>query len=64
MVLARRGHGLGTQVLRLLQDEARERGVPLRLSVHTANPARRLYTRLGFVASPRDPGRVFMVWNS
>jgi len=43
------GKGVGTALLRALVAEARAAGASLRLSVHRANPARRLYERLGFV---------------
>ncbi len=55
------GRGLGAAVMRQLLDEARSRGVPLRLSVYRTNPARRLYARLGFLETPRDELRVLMV---
>jgi ribosomal protein S18 acetylase RimI-like enzyme len=45
---AHRGSGLGTTLLRALQQEATAAGMPLRLSVARDNPARRLYARLGF----------------
>ncbi|HEX5747398.1 MAG TPA: GNAT family N-acetyltransferase [Archangium sp.] len=45
---AYRGSGLGTSVLRALQEEALAAGKPLRLHVLRNNPALRLYTRLGF----------------
>ncbi|WP_235217094.1 GNAT family N-acetyltransferase [Archangium violaceum] len=45
---AYRGSGLGTSVLRALQEEAAAAGKPLRLHVMRNNPALRLYTRLGF----------------
>jgi ribosomal protein S18 acetylase RimI-like enzyme len=45
---AHRGLGLGTALLRSLQEEAAAAGKPLRLSVAWDNPARRLYVRLGF----------------
>jgi len=51
-----RGAGIGTRLLRALLDEARARGVAaVSLSVQDANPARRLYERLGFVPV-RDDG--------
>ena len=45
---AQRGRGLGTGVLRSLQEEAARAGKPLRLHVTRNNPALRLYSRLGF----------------
>lgn len=45
---ARRGGGLGTQLLRALMEEACDTGRPLRLQVLKGNPALRLYLRLGF----------------
>jgi ribosomal protein S18 acetylase RimI-like enzyme len=55
---AHRGAGLGTSLLRSLQQEAALAGKPLRLSVARDNPARRLYERLGFTPtadSAADP---------
>lgn len=43
-----RGAGVGTGLLRALQQEAAAAGKPLRLSVARDNPAQRLYARLGF----------------
>ena len=40
--------GIGTKLIRALCDEADSRGVPVELQVIKANPARRLYERLGF----------------
>lgn len=47
-----RGHGIGSQLLARVADEARERGCDsVRLDVIDTNPAaRRLYQRCGFVA--------------
>ncbi len=53
--------GLGTSVLRSLMSDADSRRVPLWLSVHRDNAARRLYARLGFRELDRDDRRVFMV---
>lgn len=50
-----RGHGLGTAVVRALQEEARARRRPLRLHVAANNPARRLYERLGFRVVAEHP---------
>lgn len=49
-----RGGGAGAAALGLLGPELRARGVQaLHLQVRPDNPARRLYERSGFVASPR-----------
>jgi ribosomal protein S18 acetylase RimI-like enzyme len=42
------GAGIGSHLLGILVAQARDAGVPLTLSVLKANPARRLYERLGF----------------
>ena len=43
-----RGAGIGTKLLRELQDEAAAAGKKLSIHVECFNPARRLYERLGF----------------
>jgi GNAT superfamily N-acetyltransferase len=43
-----RGQGLGTQLIKSVIDEARKAGASLSLGVLKANPAVRLYQRLGF----------------
>jgi ribosomal protein S18 acetylase RimI-like enzyme len=43
-----RGAGTGTALVRDLQNQAESEGLPLRLQVMKANPALRLYERLGF----------------
>lgn len=43
-----RGSGIGTKLLRELQDEARSAGKSLTIHVERFNPALRLYERLGF----------------
>lgn len=48
LVPAHRGGGLGRSLLEDLQEEAGEKGVPLRIHVEKNNPAMRLYIRLGF----------------
>lgn len=45
---AHRGTGIGTQLLRELQEEARSAGKTLTIHVERFNPALRLYERLGF----------------
>lgn len=42
------GQGFGMQLVQSVITEARSMGVSLKLSVLKANPARRLYERLGF----------------
>jgi ribosomal protein S18 acetylase RimI-like enzyme len=43
-----RGRGLGRSLLTDLVGQAAAAGLPVRLSVVSGNPARRLYARLGF----------------
>ena len=64
-----RGRGLGAALVGLLQDEVRAgRGDRVSLNVETTNPARRLYTRLGFVevAAPDEFPRLSleMMWTA
>ena len=40
--------GIGTELIRNLQEEASQQGITLSLSVLKVNPAKRLYERLGF----------------
>lgn len=42
------GYGVGAKVMGTLLEQADREGLPVRLSVLHANPARRLYERLGF----------------
>ncbi len=58
-----RGAGLGTLVLRELQDEARAVGKPLRIHVERFNPALRLYERLGFKALEDRGVYLFLEWS-
>jgi ribosomal protein S18 acetylase RimI-like enzyme len=56
------GRGIGTRLMRDVLHAARQRGVPVRLSVFAGNPAQALYARLGFeVVRVEDP-RVLMEW--
>lgn len=57
-----RGQGVGTHLLHRLQGEAAAAGVPLRLKVRHANPARRLYERLGFATLSDDGVYTQMQW--
>jgi GNAT superfamily N-acetyltransferase len=58
-----RGQGIGGLLLRALQRQARAGGRKIALGVVPGNPARRLYSRLGFVAAAGlDASRDEMVW--
>lgn len=54
--------GLGTQVIRQLQNTALDRAQPIRLSVLRVNPALRLYQRLGFRIDSTDRYSYRLVW--
>ena len=59
------GHGIGTAVIRGLQDEAARHRVPLELRVEKDNPrARRLYERLGFTHVGEDADEYVMRWSA
>jgi ribosomal protein S18 acetylase RimI-like enzyme len=49
------GQGLGTWLIQSVIDDARTAGASLRLDVLKANPARRLYERLGFIVVEETP---------
>lgn len=51
-----RGKGIATRCLQDLLATAARRQLPVRLQVALDNPARRLYERLGFVATGVDDG--------
>ncbi len=58
---AYQSRGLGTRIVGELLDAAKAKGVPAALRVLKANPrARRLYERLGFVATGETPTHVEM----
>ncbi|WP_020580092.1 GNAT family N-acetyltransferase [Actinopolymorpha alba] len=57
------GRGIGTQLLRDILQAAQKRGVPVRLSVFTNNPAQGLYARLGFEVKGIEHPRVRMEWS-
>jgi ribosomal protein S18 acetylase RimI-like enzyme len=56
------GRGIGTRIVVDVLAEARRRSIPARLDVFIANPARRLYERLGFHEIGRDGPSVSMEW--
>ena len=58
-----RGRGIGTHLIRTLQEEARQAGVPLHHAVELANTgARRLYERLGFASIETRGIHTLMEW--
>jgi ribosomal protein S18 acetylase RimI-like enzyme len=56
-----RGHGVGTDVLVALLDEASASSLPLTLSVLRGNPALRLYRRLGFEVNGEDEAYLHLI---
>ena len=59
-----RGSGIGTQLLRELQEEARSAGKSLTIHVERFNPALRLYERLGFQPIADRGVYLFLEWRS
>jgi ribosomal protein S18 acetylase RimI-like enzyme len=57
-----RGVGIGTGLLRELQEEARAAGKSLSIHVEKFNPALRLYERLGFQPQEDKGVYLLMVW--
>lgn len=58
------GKGLGTAVLRRMQENAAAQNIPIRLQVLKANRAQQLYSRLGFRVSGSTGTHVQMEWRS
>lgn len=54
-----RGRGVGTRLLRELQEEARTAGKALSIHVEKFNPALKLYERLGF--EPKEDKGVYLL---
>jgi GNAT superfamily N-acetyltransferase len=59
---AHRGCGIGTQLLRSLQEEARAANKPLSIHVEKFNPALALYQRLGFQVRVDRGVYLFLDW--
>ena len=58
------GRGIGTAIIRELQEECRQRGIPLRLNVLEKNNAVRLYQSLGFTVTGRKTLALKMEWRA
>ncbi|CCF82961.1 GNAT family N-acetyltransferase [Nitrolancea hollandica] len=58
-----RGQGIGTTLLRSLLEEAGRANKPVRIHVEQANPALRLYRRLGFAVVADRGIYVLMEWS-
>jgi ribosomal protein S18 acetylase RimI-like enzyme len=54
--------GIGSRLLRQVMDEARERGVPVRLGTLHENRAAGLYRRLGFLEIGRTQTHILFEW--
>jgi ribosomal protein S18 acetylase RimI-like enzyme len=63
VINGKRSQGLGTEVIRALQQECDTRGWTLKLQVLKGNTAERLYRRLGFEVAGEDSLRRQMVWS-
>ena len=57
-----RNQGVGTGIIRGLMEQASRSGLPVELSVSTANRAGRLYERLGFAAIDVSDTYIMMRW--
>ena len=56
------GRGLGSSIIKKIQTETEKGGKPLELSVLKVNPAKELYTRLGFCVYDQDESFFKMKW--
>jgi ribosomal protein S18 acetylase RimI-like enzyme len=61
---AHRGAGIGSELLRELQEEARAAGKALTIHVERMNPALRLYERLGFCVKEDKGVYLLMEWTA
>lgn len=64
LLAAYRGKGFGTTILEGFQRQCEKAGASMALRVDPANPARRLYERLGFRTASEDAVAVEMVWSA
>lgn len=58
------GLGIGSVLLREVQDRARHSGLPVRLRVMKVNPAKAFYLGLGFVVVQRCADFVYLEWHA
>lgn len=61
---AYQGRGIGSQLLRSVQERARAEECAVVLQVLKGNPARRLYTRLGFRETGQTRSHHLMRWEA
>jgi ribosomal protein S18 acetylase RimI-like enzyme len=59
-----RGRGIGSLLLKKLQEEAAREGKKIGLFVYQTNPAKRLYERLGFSQVETDGLYTEMLWRA
>lgn len=58
------GQGLGTALIRDLQDQARAEDIPVALRVILSNRARMLYEQLGFVITGQSDTHYYLRWSA
>ena len=56
--------GIGSKVLNLIKDKARQRALPITLNVLLENPAKRLYLREGFKIEGQNELEYQMRWTA
>ena len=59
-----RGRGIGSTLIRAELERGVESGRPVTLDVMHGNPARRLYQKLGFESTGKDPDKEQMIWRA
>jgi GNAT superfamily N-acetyltransferase len=58
----KQGRGLGTLMITAVQQQARQAGLPVRLSVLRVNPALEFYLTKNFAAIGEDKNTVKLEW--
>ncbi len=59
-----RGRGIGSALINAELGRGAQTGRPVTLDVMHGNPARRLYVRLGFKSTGKDPDKEQMMWRA